>query len=131
MPLHARYAGLSCHRCKLTGIEESAAKTDAVAHSQPPSPLYAAFFFPARIVAQRARCAAAILARADADMVRFTGAEDFVFAVPGCDPFRAFAHLAFCASAILRRDAADMIRFGWFVFRNVPEPFNDSMTEIA
>jgi hypothetical protein len=64
-------------------------------------------------------------------MVRFTGAEEVVFAAAGCDPFRAFAHRAFCASAIFRREAADMIRFGWLVLRDVPEPFNDSMTEIA
>ncbi len=64
-------------------------------------------------------------------MIRFPGAEKVVFAAAGCDPFRALAHLAFCASAIFRREAADMIRLGWFVFRDVPEPFNDSMTEIA
>jgi hypothetical protein len=65
-------------------------------------------------------------------MVRLTGGEAVVFAnAIGCDPFRARAHLARCACAILRREAADMIRVGWFVCRNVPEPFNDSITEIA
>jgi hypothetical protein len=80
-----------------------------------------------------ARCAAAIFLRADADMVRFTGAEPVVsiIATTGCDAFLAFAHLAFCARAILRREAADIIRVGWFACRSVPEPFNDSITEIA
>jgi hypothetical protein len=66
-------------------------------------------------------------------MVRFTGAEPLVFAMAttGCDPFLALAHLARCAPAILRREDADMIRFGWFVCANVPETFNDSITEIA
>ena len=65
-------------------------------------------------------------------MVRFTGAGAVGFAIAtGCDPFLVLAHLARCASAILRRDAADMIRVGWFAGPNVPEPFNDSITEIA
>jgi hypothetical protein len=66
-------------------------------------------------------------------MVRFIAPEPFVFAaaVTGCDSLPALAHLAFCACAIFRREAADIIRFGWFVFRDVPEPFNDSITEIA
>jgi hypothetical protein len=65
-------------------------------------------------------------------MVRFTGAAPVIFATAiGCDCSRAFAHLAFCARAILRREAADMIRVGWFACRTVPEPFNDSITEIA
>jgi hypothetical protein len=65
-------------------------------------------------------------------MVRLTGAEPVVFASAiGCDSFRALAHLALCACAIFRREAADMIRVGWFAFRDVPEPFNDSITEIA
>jgi hypothetical protein len=83
--------------------------------------------------AHRARCAAAIFLRADADMVCFTGAEPVVFAIAttGCDSFLALAHLALWACAILRRDAADIIRVGWFVFWNVPEAFNDSITEIA
>jgi len=64
-------------------------------------------------------------------MVRFTtGAGVVVFAIAiGCDAFLAFAHLAFCARAILRREAADIIRV--FACRTVPEPFNESMTEIA
>ena len=66
-------------------------------------------------------------------MTRFTGAEPVVFAAPaaGCDSLPALAHLALCASAIFRREAAEIIRFGWLVLRNVPEPFNDSITEIA
>ena len=64
-------------------------------------------------------------------MVRFTGAEPDVFAaVAECDPFPALAHRAFCASAIFRREAADIIRFG-LVFRDVAEPFNDSINEMA
>jgi len=94
---------------------------------------YAAFFFAALNFAHRARCAAAIFLRADADMVRFTGAEPIVFAAPtaGCDPFPALAHLALCARAIFRREAAEIIRFGWFASRDTPDPFSDSMTEIA
>jgi hypothetical protein len=65
-------------------------------------------------------------------MVRFTGAEPNVFAASlGCDSFRALAHLARCACAILRREAADIIRVGWLAFPNVPEPFSDSIAEIA
>ena len=65
-------------------------------------------------------------------MVRFTGAEPVVFAIAtGCDSFRALAHLALCACAILRREACDIIRVGWFACRTVPEPFSDSITEIA
>src|SRR6266568_8678953 len=63
-------------------------------------------------------------------MERLAGAEPAT-AFAGCDPFRAFAHLAFCARAIFRREAADIIRFGWFVFRDIPVPFNDSITVIA
>ena len=90
--------------------------------------LFAFFHF-----AQRLRCAAAILLRADADMVRFTPAEPVVFAaaVAGCEPFRTFFHLAFCARAILRRELADMMRVGRSVVRDPPELFNDSITEIA
>jgi hypothetical protein len=70
--------------------------------------------------------------RAAADIVRFAGVEPVVFAAAtGCGPFRIFAHLAFCARAIFCREAADIIRFGWFVFPDAPEPFNDSITEIA
>jgi hypothetical protein len=89
---------------------------------------YAAFLCAALTFAHRARCAAAIFLRADADMVRFTGAEA---AAAGFDPFPALAHLAFCALAIFRREAAEIIRVGWFPFRDVPKPFNDSITEIA
>jgi hypothetical protein len=95
--------------------------------------LYAAFFFSALNLAQRARVAAAILFLPAAEIVRlpFRGAKGVVLAVASPEPFRAFAHLAFCASAILRREAAEMIRFGWLVLRDVTEPFNDSITVIA
>jgi hypothetical protein len=63
-------------------------------------------------------------------MVRFAGAEP-VTAFAGCDPFRAFAHLAFCACAIFRREAADTILVDPIAFRAAPEPFKDSITEIA
>jgi hypothetical protein len=33
--------------------------------------------------------------------------------------------------AIFRREAAEITRTGWFVFWDDPEPFNESMTEIA
>jgi hypothetical protein len=95
---------------------------------------YAAFFFCCALnFAHRARCAAAIFLRADADMVRFTIAKPVVFFVPAtdCAPFRILAHRAFCACAIFRREAADTIRVGWLALRDVPEPFNDSITEIA
>jgi len=74
--------------------------------------------------------AAAILFLPAADMTRFTGAESDT-AFSGCDPFPALAHLAFCANAIFRREAAEIIRFGWFAFRDTPEPFKDSITDIA
>jgi hypothetical protein len=66
-------------------------------------------------------------------MVRFMGAELVVFAASAdvCDAFPALAHLAFCANAIFRREAAEIIRLGWFAFWDAPEPFNDSITEIA
>jgi len=66
-------------------------------------------------------------------MVRFTAAEPVVFATPtaGCGPFLIFAHLAFCARTIFRREAAEIIRVACFPFRDVPEPFSDSITEIA
>ena len=65
-------------------------------------------------------------------MVRFTGAEPVVFTVAtGSEFFRALAHLALWARAILRREACDIIRVAWAAFPNDPEPFNDSITEIA
>jgi hypothetical protein len=65
--------------------------------------------------------------------VCFAGAELASLAVAtGFDSFLTLAHLAFCACAIFRREAADMIHFGWVALRGgVPEPFNDSITEIA
>ena len=72
-------------------------------------------------------------------MVRLTGAELVVLVTAtGSDSFRIFAHRACCARAILRREAADIVRVGadmtlvsWFDCRDIPEPFSDSMTEIA
>src|ERR1700693_2749279 len=80
-------------------------------------------------------------------MVRFaTGAGVIVFAITiGCDAFLALAHRALCACAILRREAADIIRVGadlvpvgadvipvgWLVVPDTPEPFSDSIAEIA
>ncbi len=81
---------------------------------------YAAFF-PAFNFAHLALCAAAILLRADADMVRLGF---------GAWPF-TFAQRAFCASAIFRREAAETIRVGWVVLREPPAPFKDSIAEIA
>lgn len=94
---------------------------------------YAAFFCPARNFAQRARWKVAIFLREAADMVRFAGAVATVFPVPaaGFDSFLILSHLACCASAILCREAAEIFRVGWFVFWDVPEPFSDSIAEIA
>jgi hypothetical protein len=90
------------------------------------------FFFAALTFAHRARCAAAIFLRADADMVRLAGAELGVFpADTDCDCFRTLAHRAFCASAIFRREAAEIIRFGRLVSPVVPVPLKDSIAEIA
>jgi hypothetical protein len=65
--------------------------------------------------------------------VRFVGVEVTVFAAstPGCDSFLNFAHRACWASAIFCREAADMILIGWFAFRDVDEPFRDSIAEIV
>ena len=88
--------------------------------------------FAALNFAQRAVCAAAILLRADVDMVRLAGEELDVFpADTDCDCLRIPAHRAFCASAIFRREVADIIRFGRLVFPFVSEPFKDSIAEIA
>jgi hypothetical protein len=97
--------------------------------------VYAVLFFClALIFAQRARIASAIFLRATADMVwSFAGADPVVVAAltPGFDSFRTLAQRAFCACAIFIRDAAEITRVGWFVFPDVPVPFNDSMTDIA
>jgi hypothetical protein len=65
-------------------------------------------------------------------MMRFAVDEELVFAATttGFIFFPALAHLAFWASAIFRREAAEMIRFG-FALADIPEPFSDSITEIA
>src|ERR1019366_9638003 len=70
---------------------------------------YAAFF-PARIFAHRARCAAAI---------RFLPAGDIVRLGFGARPF-AFAHRAFCARLIRLRTEADTPRFGLVELRPPP-----------
>jgi hypothetical protein len=93
------------------------------------SPAYAAFC-PAFNVAHLALWAAAILLRPAAEMVCLAGAEPVVFAT-GSGPFRTSAHLAFCALAIFRREATEIIRVTCFPFRDVWEPFSDSITEIA
>jgi hypothetical protein len=73
--------------------------------------LYAAFFCCALDLAQRARCAAAILLRAARLIVRtFVGAAARL----------VFAHRAFWASEIFLRAAADSVRFGLRVLRPVP-----------
>ena len=80
---------------------------------------YAAyFFFPARIFAHLALCAAAIFLRADADMLRLGF---------GARPF-AFAHRAFCARLIRLRANADTPRFGVVELR---PPSNLPRTERA
>jgi hypothetical protein len=69
---------------------------------------YADFFWAAFIVAQRARCAAAIFLRAAADIVFFLGmATTFFFCLPVP---RAFAHRALWAAAILALPAAEISR---------------------
>ena len=60
-----------------------------------------------------------------------TGPAFFATPAAGWDCFRTLIHRARCASAIFRREAADMTRFGAFVFTDLPEPFSDSITEIA
>jgi hypothetical protein len=50
-------------------------------------------------------------------------------AATGFDSFRTFAHRARCACAIFRREANEITRTGFAC--DDPEPFNDSMTEIA
>ena len=67
---------------------------------------FQAAFFPRLTFAHLARCAAAILRRAEADIVRLLGT----------NPMRpllfAFAQRAFCAAAIRARPLADIVRPG-------------------
>jgi hypothetical protein len=73
----------------------------------------AAFFWCALVLAQRARCAAAILLRAAWLIVRM-----------GVDSARlVFAHRAFCSSEIVRRADAESLRFGLFSFVWTPVRF--------
>lgn len=98
---------------------------------QQTSRYYAAFFSCARIFAHLARCAAAIFRRAEADTVRFAGADptDFATTASGCEFFRMLAHRAFCASAIFRREAMEIIRFCGVVLLGPAAfvPLNDSI----
>src|ERR1035438_1744604 len=66
---------------------------------------YAAFFFAALNFAHLARCAAAILFRAAADIVLFLGMLT-TFCFCSASP-RTFAHRALCAAAILALPAGD------------------------
>jgi hypothetical protein len=94
--------------------------------------LHAAFFCLARTFAHLALWAATIFLRADADMMRFAADELALAAITtGLIFFPALAHLAFWASAIFRLEAAEIIRFAWVVLPDLPEPFSDSITEIA
>ena len=95
------------------------------------SPLIPAFilphFFPAFTFAHLARCAAAIFLRPAAEMVclpRFAEIGTTLCAL-------ALAHRARCALAILRREAADTMWVARVDLRDAPEPFKDSITEIA
>ena len=80
-------------------------------------------FFAAFIFAHRARCAAAILLRALADIVRFLGIVT-TFAFPLL--VLAFAHRALCAAAILALPAADILPR-----RAVPFPYAAPKAESA
>ncbi len=64
--------------------------------------LHTVFFACAFTFAHRARCAAAILLRADADIVTLG------FNLPAC-PASVFAHRAFCAKLIRFRAEADRV----------------------
>ena len=86
---------------------------------------YAAFFCCALVLAQRARCAAAILLRAALLSVR-KGV--------GAASRLVFAHRAFWASEIFRRAAAESVRLGLSALLWPPAPFrptNFPMTAIA
>jgi hypothetical protein len=83
--------------------------------------LYAAFFCCALVLAQRARCAAAILLRAALLIVRTGASTDRL----------VFAHRAFCASEIFRRAAADSVRFDLFGFVRTPVRFRPTKLPIT
>ena len=84
-------------------------------------------FFAALTFAHRARCAAAILLRALADIVRFLGIVT-TFAFP---PFAfTFAQRALCAAAILALPAADILPRGAVRFPYAA-PKADSAAPIA
>jgi len=85
-----------------------------------PTSTYAALFCFAFHAAQRAFWAAAILRRADADMVRLG------FVAWACAFPARFAHRAFCAMLIALRLAADIVRCGreevpWTIPEPLPE----------
>jgi hypothetical protein len=71
------------------------------------------YFFAALSFAHLARCAAAILRRADADLVRLA------LAAPALALAVLFAHRAFCVRLILLRADADRARLG-FVAKRLP-----------
>ncbi len=67
--------------------------------------------------AHLARCAAAILRRADADIVRLGAA---ALDWPLSDDSLTFAHRALCACAIRRRAASETVRLPVLCFVDVP-----------
>jgi hypothetical protein len=82
---------------------------------------YAAFFCCALDLAQRARCAAAILLRAARLIVRTGASTDRL----------VFAHRAFCASEIFWRADAESVRFALFSFVRIPERFRPTKLPIT
>ena len=94
--------------------------------------LYAAFFSCLALNrAHRARCAAAIFRRAEADRMRFAGALPAVLADKVVLDSRHFVHRAFCARAIRLRAAADTVRLGWAPLRAIVEVFRPASPSIA
>jgi hypothetical protein len=84
-------------------------------------------FFAARIFAHLARCAAAILFLPAAEIVRLARFDAIGMTLCAF----ILAHRARCARAILRREAADTMWVARVDLRDTPEPFKDSITEIA
>jgi hypothetical protein len=70
------------------------------------------YFFAALIFAQRAFCAAAILLRTEADIVRCRLTPLFAKTLPAAFSARIFAQRARVAAAILARPAAEIWRVG-------------------
>lgn len=87
-----------------------------------------AYYLPAFTFAHRARCAAAIFFRAEADIVRpFFGAGATLFACPLVS--FSFAHRAFWAAAIRALPAVEIVRLAPLPFAKV-EPNAASAAEI-